>query len=86
MTKFDYRTKEGREAEVLAEISISGGFTEAWANEYVQRRAAVYRLLADGRIRSLIQRGDFLRFEMVERRQPQRTIFQRIDAWFARFA
>lgn len=84
--KPDYRTREGREAEVLAEVSINGGISLEWAGVTPQRSTAVTRLVQQGRIRPLGQRGDFLRFEIVERRQPRRTFFQWLDSLFMRRA
>lgn len=85
--KTDYRTREGREQEALAEIAINGAISVQWAAEVPQRAAAVNRLQAAGRIRPLPGgHDDFLRFEIVERRQPRRSVFQWLDALFARFA
>lgn len=87
MTKLDYRTQQGREQEVLAEIEISGGVHMLWANECPQRRAAVNRLEARGRIRPIPGgRGDLIRFEIVEQRKPRRSLFQWLDDLFARVA
>jgi hypothetical protein len=50
MTKFpDCRTRAGREAEVLAELSI-GPISAEWLDAIPQRRAAWNRMVKDGRI------------------------------------
>jgi hypothetical protein len=46
----DYRSRAGRETEVLAEIGISERLSRAWLDAIPQRRAAWFRLLADGRV------------------------------------
>jgi hypothetical protein len=46
----DYRSRAGRETEVLAEIGISGRLSRAWLDAIPQRRAAWFRLVADGRV------------------------------------
>jgi hypothetical protein len=45
----DYRTRSGREAEVLAELSI-GPVSAEWLDAIPQRRAAWNRMVRDGRI------------------------------------
>jgi hypothetical protein len=50
MTKLpDYRSRAGREAEVLAEASI-GPISAEWLDAIPQRRAAWNRMVRDGRI------------------------------------
>jgi hypothetical protein len=45
----DYRTRSGREAELLAELSI-GPISAEWLDAIPQRRAAWNRMVRDGRI------------------------------------
>lgn len=44
MSKIDYRTKEGREEEVLAQVLKHGGFSVFWVTENQKRAHAAERL------------------------------------------
>ena len=44
ITGVDLRTREGREAEVLAQIREYGGFSGFWATESLKRAYAIDRL------------------------------------------
>lgn len=46
----DYRTKEGREAEVLAQVTRHGGFSVFWVTENQNRAHAAMRLEKRGDI------------------------------------
>lgn len=53
MNKPDYRTKQDRENEVLAQLEIDNGLSVAWLAENKQRPAALTRLLDAGVLRRL---------------------------------
>jgi hypothetical protein len=46
----DYRTRTGREKEVLAQYEIDGYLDTEWARENVTRLSAAMRLIEDGTI------------------------------------
>lgn len=63
----DYRSRAGREAEVLAEIAIDGRLSRAWLDAIPQRRAAWFRLVADGRVMQRGIAGDSILAEVAPR-------------------
>ena len=50
MHRTDYRTKEGQEAEVLAQVEKHGGFSVFWVTENQKRAHAAERLQDRGAI------------------------------------
>jgi hypothetical protein len=79
----DYRTRVGREAEVLAQISIDGGLTYAWLSANSHRATALDRMVRAGRVRIRypIAEGALLRYEIVQAASP--SVWQRLVRWFA---
>lgn len=76
--KPDYRRKEAREAEVLAQLEIDNGLSVAWLQENRQRPAAVERLIARGVLHRLpCKHPSVMRFE----REPVPSLFRRIVEW-----
>lgn len=77
--KIDYRSRAGREAEVLAEIQISRSLSRKWLNAVPQRRAAWFRLLADGVVKQhrhrLLDGDDVVIAEIVEQ-EPKPSLWQ----------
>lgn len=76
----DYRTREGREKEVLAEIEIGGRLSRAWLNAIPQRRAAWFRLLQSGRVvqkaHRMLYGDDVILAKVVEQRREVRSLWQ----------
>ena len=58
----DYRTRAGREQEILAEISI-GTVSMEWIKANPQRKAAWLRMLASGQIQPVPRLSLWTRFK-----------------------
>ena len=78
--KLDYRTKAGRDSEILAELAIrSDGLPVEWIEGNRNRPAAIERLIAADKIRRLPSKHpSVLRFEVV--RQRRRGVLGRLLA------
>lgn len=89
MNKLDYRTREAREKECLAEVDISGGVHTAWVTAIPARRAAMERLIAAGTLRRVS--GTNPHFITLERVQPEPLPWwirftDALGNWFGRWA
>lgn len=70
----DYRKREGREAEIIAELDISGGVYVVWLEAVPQRKAAWHRLVKSGRVRQVRATDTFITANVVVQRQRPRAI------------
>jgi hypothetical protein len=78
--KHDYRTREGRDSEVLAQIEIDGGLSVAWVEAIPARGTALQRLVRSGRVRHL--NGGSFQFQRYEVVQPAgRSLWMRFRVW-----